>query len=503
LNLLKRRGFTAVDIGNLPFIEQVSIFREATKTVSVAPGDWGDCFFYGLLQAQDGIYADVRGTPNPTFNGEMWAPFTLSVQRVAEALDAVKAGPSFVRKSDIDYIASPSVPIKTSTRAFQTGAVQRYDHAHMVDPPEDEGVLRILEEPKTISRTMPEIVLDFSETGLEFKPTAEQHIHGSYLVQRQNVLLFGPNHLVTPEGYWSCESRSNKRQFLWYLHAEFYARMYPGPKSEIDYKAPELLLKTSQMAPADVEMIETPLFLATPLEPPIWGRWIATVAPKVAQFRQYGAGRKFFCHIEHDWQRAFLNLLGVDPAAILHHDAGRTYICRDVMTIEYSDTNMTISAWERLNLFEMVAKLKVKAGDQRKIFVSRLSRSKANPGYRVLQNEEALAVMLEALGFAVVEPETLPFEEQITVFAAAEQVVFLGGSAVFNAVFCAPGTSVVTIESSDKYVAHHAELLASLDLRYGVIFGREDASDQAEWHKRWTVDVARTRAALVAFFGGA
>lgn len=406
---------------------------------------------------------------------------------------ALSAMLSYPRKPYTDFIAKFKPPVKADV-------VLCYDQVNMVDPPWEAGVLKVLEQPARVARRMPEFVADFSGAGLEFKPTAEQHIHGSYLVQRQNVLLFGPNHLVSPEGYWSCKSRSHKRQFLSYLNEEFYGRMYPGPKPEVDDKATELLLKTSQMAPADVEVIETPLFLATPLEPPIWGRWIATVASKVAQFRQYGAGRRFFCHIEHDWQRAFLNLLGVDPATILQHDAGRTYVCRDVMTVEYSDANMTISSWERLNFFEMVAKHKVKTRDQRKIFVSRLSRSKANPSYRVLQNEDALASMLEGLGFVIVEPETLPFEVQISIFAAAEQVVFLGGSAVFNGVFCAPDTSVVTIEASDKYVAHHAELLASLDLRYGVIFGAEDAADPAKYHKRWTVDVARVEEYLNAFF---
>ncbi|HUW80311.1 MAG TPA: glycosyltransferase family 61 protein, partial [Acidocella sp.] len=153
--------------------------------------------------------------------------------------------------------------------------------------------------------------------------------------------------------------------------------------------------------------------------------------------------------------------------------------------------------------FEMIAKHKVKTEKYRKIFVSRLSRSKANPNYRVLQNEQELAAMLGGLGFVTIEPETLPFEVQISIFAAAEQVVFLGGSGVFNAVFCAPDTSVVTIESSNTYIAAHTELLASLDLRYGIIFGREDPEDNSEGHKRWTLDIPRAREELTRFFAGA
>jgi hypothetical protein len=386
-------------------------------------------------------------------------------------------------------------------RSVSRETLQRYDHANMADPPEAEGVLKVLEAPKSIPREPPEFVADFSGRGLGLKVSGQQEIHGSYLVRRENVLLFGPNNLVTPEGYWSCEARTFKRQFLWYFHLPFYDRMFPGPKPAIDYKTENLLLRTDNLKDTDVERVDIPVFLATPLEPPIWGRWIVTVAQKVMQYKEYGAGRKFLCHAVHDWQRAFLRLLGVEEDMILAHDPGRTYVCRDLMTVEYSVTNMTVSAMERANFFTMIANHRVKIERKRKIFVSRLSRSRHNPNYRVLQNEVELASMLEELGFTTIEPETLPFEEQISIFAAAEQVVFLGGSGVFNAAFCAPGTSVVTIESSDTYIGHHTELLASLDMRYGVIFGKEDPEDRSDSHKRWTVDVARVRDELMKFFG--
>jgi capsular polysaccharide biosynthesis protein len=174
------------------------------------------------------------------------------------------------------------------------------------------------------------------------------------------------------------------------------------------------------------------------------------------------------------------------------------------MTVEYSVTNMTISAAERANFFEMVASHHVAGLERpRKLFVSRLSRSKANPNYRVLQNEAELAAILETLGFATIEPETLPFARQIALFGAAEQVVFVGGSGVYNAVFCAPGTSVVTIESSDTYILGHTELLSSLGLRYGVIFGREDPEDLSTSHRRWSVDVEAVRSVLEPFFAAA
>lgn len=114
LAFLNIKGITAFPVATLPFIEQVALFREArtlfgvlgsnltgliyspqgVRTVSAAPGDWGDCFFHGLLQAQQGVYADLRGAPADGHTDMMSAPFTLSPGRLADALDAVGHHPA-------------------------------------------------------------------------------------------------------------------------------------------------------------------------------------------------------------------------------------------------------------------------------------------------------------------------------------------------------------------------------------------------------------------------
>lgn len=108
-SFLRIKKFSAVDVGSLPFLEQVALFQRAHtvfgelgsnltgliysplggRMVSVAPGDWGDCFFHGLVQAQAGKYADVRGTPKPGAENPNFAPFMPSIVRIAEALEAV------------------------------------------------------------------------------------------------------------------------------------------------------------------------------------------------------------------------------------------------------------------------------------------------------------------------------------------------------------------------------------------------------------------------------
>ncbi len=379
-------------------------------------------------------------------------------------------------------------------------ALRVYQGAPLSEPPDGYGLVRQLEAPSETPFNRPELVCDLSGRNLRFVQPDMVHIHGSDLVRREDVLLFGPNNLVSREGYWCCEARRFREQYLSFYQAPFFDVVFPGAKPVLGRDNGALALLTGGID--RVERLDEPVFLATPLEPATWGRWIATVLPKISQYRAYGEGRKFFCHVGNEWQRQFLRVLGVAEAEILAHHPGRTYLCRDVMTVEYTDANMSISPWERANAFEAVALHRAPGRYPSRIFVSRLTRSKANPRYRALQNEEELAAQLEARGFVAVEPEHHPLEVQIAMFAAAREIVFLGGSGLYNAVFCAPGTSVVTIESSNTYIGIHSTLLATLELRYGVIFGEEDPTDEQPGHRRWTLDLARALPVIDAFFGG-
>ena len=354
--------------------------------------------------------------------------------------------------------------------------------------------LATLEGVRIVARPMPEFIDTPSGASLQTQMGDEQDIHGSYLARRKDVLVFGPNLQVYPSGRWSCESRAFGEQFIDLAASDDYQAMFPGPKPRITSQGGAYQIDLGPIAD-DVEVLDEPLFLATPLEPTNWGRWIATVVPKAADFSAHGAGRKLFCYAALPWQRAFLAYLGVGEGRIAQHDPGSTYICRDLMSVEYSVTNMTISARERGVYLALAARAQrrqregsVQAPAGRNVFVSRRTIS-AKHNYRVLQNEAVLIDRLQALGFDVIEPETLDFDEQILAFANASVVVTLGGAALYNAVFCAAGTRFITLESSEAFLTPHCQLLSSLGLRYGVVVGRQDPSDPTPVHKRWTVDV--------------
>ena len=364
-----------------------------------------------------------------------------------------------------------------------------YHNVPMADRAINAGLIATLEAPRNTPRTPPDFILDLSQSALSFQPSPTLTVHGSYLVRYQDALLFGPNNLVTPDGCWSCETRKNKNYIIPYMHEDFYNRIFPGPKPIVEFSGLPTRLDTSNLHSEDVEIIEEPVFLGTPLEPPIWGRWVTTVLPKVLHHGRHAPTRRFLCHAAHSWQKDFLKIVGLPAEALLPHNPGRAFICRDVMTVEFSELDLCISLAERTNLLKIIRENKPDYLSPPKIYLSRLSRSRANPNYRVLQNEAALAAALEAIGFVTVDPELLTIAQQLALFSKAEIVVSPGGSGIFNAAFCPPSTRIVTIESSTKYIGVHAAMLASLGLRHGIIFGREDPSDLNTSHRRWTLDI--------------
>jgi hypothetical protein len=354
-----------------------------------------------------------------------------------------------------------------------------------------------IELPKVTDLRPPEFVRNFADVAISPWSPTRAEIHGSYLVSRPEVTLFGPSHLLSRAGLWSCETRAFKRQYMAHVAGRGFCRSYPGAKPGIEFEGNEIFLDFGKLSPRDVELIQEPVFLATPLEPDNWGRWIATTVPKTAQFKTFGHGRKFLCRAAQQWQRNFLRLLGIQDVELMDHDPGKTYFCRDAATMEYS-ANMSVSDNEKQIYADLAEACRRTTSDcfGDRIFISRLLHSAKYPYYRVLQNEPELIATLADMGFKAVQPEQLSIPEQIGMFARARCVVALGGAALFSVCFCPPGTTVVTVEASDRFIRAHSMLLSSMGHRFGVIFGKQDLTDPAPVHKRWTIDVHRACAAI-------
>jgi hypothetical protein len=80
---------------------------------------------------------------------------------------------------------------------------------------------------------------------------------------------------------------------------------------------------------------------------------------------------------------------------------------------------------------------------------------------RGIHNEEEVREFFRRRGWGLVAPETLPIPEQIELFAGAEAVVALHGSALTNLLWCPPGCRVLEF-APDNFLAGAFEIVARI-----------------------------------------
>ncbi len=277
---------------------------------------------------------------------------------------------------------------------------------------------------------------------------------------------------------------------------------YPGLSAYagIERRGDDLVVPRAKLARAI--RVPGPVMFATSDQPHNWGMWLTYVLPAVLHFIAHRSSySRLFVHADHPNMRAMLRLLGLRAADVLLHDCGTAHHFEEVHVFRQPGRDLHVPA-AMLEKFAglrrwMLGGVVPPHGDR--LFVSRQRRTAELGAYRGLLNEAELIDQLRRMGFSPIDPEYLPAEEQVALFAGARQVAALGGAGVFNAVFCNPGTKFVDIESSPMHLRNHTDLFASCGLDYGLLIGREDPDDPAQHNKRWSIDAAQVAAAVAAF----
>jgi capsular polysaccharide biosynthesis protein len=354
----------------------------------------------------------------------------------------------------------------------------------------------MVDRPAFWKRPLPEFVGDLSGVHTPHSLFVQDRIrHGKYQTRLDNVSVFGSHHFHAFLGADATLSLQETDQDRIEARVDYHIANHPGAETRIPLiarSAPhQYVCSTAHLGPDDVQHIPGPVFFGSPTEPDNWGMWLLNGLSSAQFYRAQGKGAQYLCWIRFEWQRKLLQFMEIPDEAIIVQEPWRIYDCSSVHLEQYSKVDLIPTDSDRAVLAEIRARSGApRAALPEKIFVSR-RRVTAGGSYRALVNEDALIAALEAEGFVTVEPETMRFEDQVRLFAAARVVVGLGGAAMFNTVFCAEGTRVVTIEGSTAFVDNHAGLFAGLGLRYAILLGRQDPTDPMEVHKRWTIDVAQ------------
>jgi capsular polysaccharide biosynthesis protein len=95
---------------------------------------------------------------------------------------------------------------------------------------------------------------------------------------------------------------------------------------------------------------------------------------------------------------------------------------------------------------------------------------------RRLANERELEKRLQGMGFRVLLPEDLPFEQQVSAFARARLIVAPHGAGLANLVFCNPGVNVIELFHPEHPNECYRRLAGDCGLGYQAVFGRNTLS---------------------------
>jgi capsular polysaccharide biosynthesis protein len=118
------------------------------------------------------------------------------------------------------------------------------------------------------------------------------------------------------------------------------------------------------------------------------------------------------------------------------------------------------------------------AGANGRLYISRRDSSR-----RQLANEAELEAALADLGFSVVSPGNLSFEDQVRLFRSAEFIVSPHGAGLANVLFCRPGTRLMELMPSVRDTRSIERLSAISGVRHEVVL-IPASGDRAsiEWH---------------------
>lgn len=130
--------------------------------------------------------------------------------------------------------------------------------------------------------------------------------------------------------------------------------------------------------------------------------------------------------------------------------------------------------------------------DPQPVYLSRRRASK-----RRLLNEAEIEEIFRARGFRIVEPETLPFADQIRLMAAAPVIAGPAGSALYNAVFAKPGVRRIIL-ASERFFSANDQLLTTMLRTPPVYLLSSDYQENSKgpMFEDWTIDAEAVRRLL-------
>jgi len=340
---------------------------------------------------------------------------------------------------------------------------------------------------KEFLRYAPEFIDDPASTGtFSGLSAATYRSPASFITTTVNAELIGYRTVLGSKTFYTDQSFGNsENQFLSRL-----AEPDDFPNEDTGLRRVNDKTFRLETRSKPIRLIDTTVVSINSNEPSNYGSFLFRVIPKLFSIREAGLGDfPVLVYANHPTYVQLLELFGVDEKAIIRYSTNSITKVTRVIVPSLRNPNAFLD-YESRQLFRQLSRQiggTVITG--RKIYVSRLNHSMEKKTTRVMLNEEQLVERLSKVGVEIIAPESLSAREQVETFSTADMVIGPSGAAMFNTVFCRPGTKVIDIESEAHWIYAHTGLFSSSELRYGLFVGKVDPNDTRPAHRSWTVDV--------------
>ncbi|MFG1416976.1 glycosyltransferase 61 family protein [Xanthobacter sp. V0B-10] len=230
----------------------------------------------------------------------------------------------------------------------------------------------------------------------------------------------------------------------------------------------------------DVVEIDEPVIFAGSDEPSNFGSWLYRILPKLID-SPYG-DYPVLVYNYAPWMNALADQVFDGRVRFIGHPIPRPCRLREALVPSLRNVDVYFDAGAKA-FYERAADLRKGGSGREKIYLSRRGQA-----IRPLLNEGALEERLSGLGFHIVQPEKLPFNDQIALMRDARVIVCPGGSGLFSTVFAGAAEFVLDLEAGTDWLYAHHNLLRSTAKRHTILFGAREAGHDGP-HAPWRVDI--------------
>jgi len=314
------------------------------------------------------------------------------------------------------------------------------------------------------------------------------HYGNSFVLSIKNVRLIGVCTYITENKEWfNDQNYFDDNQFILDLDMlEDYNNHYNNGWTRFQPTDTKGLFKKAINDRPEIYIRGKTLVLCSQ-EPDVFGSWLFRFLPKLNAAIQMQLPFDQILIEPHEKLLEYIELLGIDPAIIVKHNRNYCYKLEHAIIPSLQNSLLYLDEESQNFYNQLRQKYGEPSSNDNKLFISRLKHITVSLNYRVLMNEKELEMALIKEGFKSIFPELLSVKEQIRTFSSASVIVGPSGSALFNCVYCHPGTPVIDIESQPFHLDNHAALFSSYGVKYGFFAGRPDPSDTRLIHRNWTV----------------